>query len=212
MGKWRSQTRCYQRIRLPNIQQALKFPLSVYVHKIVLNTFPSVVKAGKVRDQLFKTELSSAFKKYSQQNTKTADVTSAIELMVQREVQAAVKEGRQASPDTQQLRDELFGFILGGHETTSTATVWALKLLARQQQVQDKLRAVLREHHQEAYLNGEQPTVKDITSDQPYLDAVIEECLRIAGVAPMVLRDAVVDTEIFGYHIPKGTTVWMVSR
>lgn len=165
-----------------------------------------------------------------------------------KEFQAAAKEGRQARPDTPKLRDELYGFILGGtskkqpsslsnsskppslsflysdlplistlfppkkgHETSSTAIVWTLKLLARHQNIQDKFRAALHEYHSRAKRDGDQPTIEEIINpDQPYTDALIEEILRVAGVLPVMARDAMVDTEVLGYVIPKGTQIFMV--
>lgn len=41
----------------------------------------------------------------------------------------------------------------------------------------------------------------------PYLDAAIEKVLRCAGTAPVVDRQALVDTEILGHRVPKGTIV-----
>ena len=41
----------------------------------------------------------------------------------------------------------------------------------------------------------------------PYLDATLEEVLRCAGTAPVADRQAVVDTELLGHRIPKGTVV-----
>lgn len=41
----------------------------------------------------------------------------------------------------------------------------------------------------------------------PFLDATVEELLRCAGTVPIVDRQAVVDTEILGHRIPKGTIV-----
>ena len=53
------------------------------------------------------------------------------------------------------------------------------------------------------------PSVKTIMETSvPYLDAVIEEVLRIASVASGISREAKVDTQILGYHIPKGTEVF----
>lgn len=54
-----------------------------------------------------------------------------------------------------------------------------------------------------------QPTVDEITSASiPYLDAVIEETLRLSAVIPIVSREAQVDTTILGHAIPKGTEVY----
>lgn len=84
------------------------------MHRFILNFVPSAAKAIRVKDQTISDELQAAFDKFSQTNTKKQDVTSALELIVMKEFQAAAKEGRQARPDTPQLRDELYGFILGG--------------------------------------------------------------------------------------------------
>lgn len=48
-----------------------------------------------------------------------------------------------------------------------------------------------------------------INADIPYLDSVIEETLRMTGTAPVIVRDTMVDTEILGHKIPKGTYVLM---
>ncbi len=45
----------------------------------------------------------------------------------------------------------------------------------------------------------------------PFLEAVIEETLRYTHIAPVVQREAVVDTTIFGHPVPKGTHIFFVS-
>jgi cytochrome P450 len=48
-------------------------------------------------------------------------------------------------------------------------------------------------------------TFADVNGDAtPYLDAVVAECLRCAGVAPFSSRDVTQDTTVLGYNIPKG--------
>ena len=46
-------------------------------------------------------------------------------------------------------------------------------------------------------------------SDIPYLDAVVEEILRLANTFPLLERQSTEDTTVLGYQIPKGTTVFM---
>lgn len=46
----------------------------------------------------------------------------------------------------------------------------------------------------------------------PYLDAVVEEILRCGGTTPGLDREAIVDTQILGHAIPKGTTVLMLTQ
>lgn len=46
-------------------------------------------------------------------------------------------------------------------------------------------------------------------ADLPYLDAVVFEVLRFSRTTPGAAREATVDTQILGYPIPKGTTVYV---
>lgn len=101
--------------------------------------------------------------------------------------------------------------IATGHETTSTAFVWMLKFLAHHQRVQVKLRAALKTYFGRAQRDGDQPTIDEIAGiDQPYTDAVMEEGIRLAGISILV-RDTLMDVEVLGHMIPKGTTVFLVS-
>lgn len=48
-----------------------------------------------------------------------------------------------------------------------------------------------------------------LRTPMPYLDALVEEMLRLAQPVPGLVRQATVDTQILGRHIPKGTEVFM---
>jgi len=132
--------------------------------------------------------------------------------IVQREILMARKEGRKAECATQVIQDELFGFIVAGHDTTAATLQWGIKYLTVHQPPQQKLRAALRAAFHQATETGRQPTVDEIMSnDVPYLDATNEEILRCAGTVPGLMRRAMADTQLFGHVIPKGTEVFMVS-
>jgi cytochrome P450 len=63
-----------------------------------------------------------------------------------------------------------------------------------------------------AISEARQPTAKEISkANIPYLDAVIEEVLRVGQPTPMVAREAMVDTILLGHMIPKGTTLLVNS-
>lgn len=74
-----------------------------------------------------------------------ATVRSAMGFVLRREFLQARKECRQPRLDSTVLKDELFGFLLAGHETTSTTLMWSMKLLTDHQQVQSKLYEALRD-------------------------------------------------------------------
>lgn len=138
---------------------------------------------------------------------------SAVDNILRREKLVAAKEGREPDYFSHRVQDELFGYIVAGFETTATSLRWNLKLMTDHQEVQEKTRAALREGFPAAVAEGRAPTAKEILdSDIPYLDAVIEECLRIGNPIRILHRDALVDTELLGHHIPKGTTVFFLSE
>lgn len=83
-----------------------------------------------------------------------------------------------------------------------------LKYISDDQDAQQKLRQALKEGFPAAVAESRLPTAVEIVkANIPYLDAIIEESLRLGTPAPMVAREAIQDTVLLGHHIPKGCTV-----
>jgi cytochrome P450 len=58
--------------------------------------------------------------------------------------------------------------------------------------------------------NGKQPSLKAISSTSiPYLDAYVEESIRVANTSPRFVRKTTTDTQVLGYQIPKDATVFL---
>ncbi|KAI1435715.1 cytochrome P450 [Xylaria sp. CBS 124048] len=100
------------------------------------------------------------------------------------------------------LVDQLMTFLAAGHETTATAMTWAIYMLSRFPEVQERLRQEVRE---------KLPPIDsdiDVSSldidHMPYLNAVCNEILRYYSPVPLTSREAARDTEILGQKIPKG--------
>jgi cytochrome P450 len=88
-----------------------------------------------------------------------------------------------------ELRDQLMTLLMAGHETTATGLAWAFDLLFRAPDKLQRLRAELAEGGHE------------------YLDAAIEETLRVRPVVPFIGRELRVPAELAGYELPEGTVV-----
>ncbi|KAI8312741.1 Cytochrome P450 monooxygenase TRI13 [Colletotrichum sp. SAR11_240] len=138
-------------------------------------------------------------------------VETGIEHMLVREAARAEKEGRPADFESKVLRDEMFGNIIGGHHTTGGAMMWLTKYLTTSPEIQNKLRSVLYETLSVARRENRLFTFQEIRHAKlPYLDAVIEETLRINAVP--VTREAMCDTTVLGRPIRKGTQVFFMSN
>lgn len=105
------------------------------------------------------------------------------------------------------------GYLVGGHDTTSTTIAWFTKFIAASQTSQSRLREALHAAHKDAFAAQRPPTIEEITHTHiPYLDAVTEETLRMARTLPILLRRSTCDTTIMGHAIPKGTTLLIITH
>jgi cytochrome P450 family 135 len=85
----------------------------------------------------------------------------------------------------EELRDQIMTLLLAGHETSSTGLSWAFERLLRNPPVLDRARE----------------------GDDAYLDAVVQETLRIRPVIPVVVRRLRQPVELGGHLLPAGVTV-----
>jgi len=103
-------------------------------------------------------------------------------------LQARDEEGQPMSDS--ELRDELVTLLLAGHETTSTSVAWALERLVRHPA---KLERLVSE-------------IDEGKSDE-YMEAVVNETLRIRPVVPIVVRVLTAELRVGGMVLPAGTRV-----
>lgn len=189
-----------------SLETSLKAPTPKLAHWMLRQT-------GSYRNALARKEqlLSRAIQAAVCRAGNDESDSSALDNMVRREMGLAEKESREPAFDSRVFYDEVFGVILGGHETTSNSQLWALKLLARHQEQQTKLRDCLRLAMSAAVTENRMPTVQEIFKQPcPYLDATIEELFRLSMTAPACVRKATCDTTLLGHFVPQGTNVVMV--
>ncbi|KAJ0118830.1 hypothetical protein J7T55_013085 [Diaporthe amygdali] len=172
-------------------------------------------KAQKDKDEAIHGEIEKAIqaRRKNGQGGNDAWVQSAVDHMVDREVRVAEKEGRQSNPHSPDMLEEILGFIIAGHDTTSTTLCWGVKLLADHPGVQQRVRDDMQAAFPEAKAEGRLPSVTEITKVSiPYLEATMEEILRVGNTVPITDRDAVQDTTLLGHFVPKGTQVFFLAN
>ncbi|KAK7042020.1 cytochrome P450 [Favolaschia claudopus] len=101
-------------------------------------------------------------------------------------------------PESQRMSDDdvlaqVPTFLVAGHETTSTAASWTIYELAKNPELQSRLREDL------LSLDNDTPSMDDLNS-LPYLDCVVRETLRANAPVPITFRTAMRDD-----IIPLGT-------
>ncbi|TEA18485.1 Cytochrome P450 monooxygenase TRI13 [Colletotrichum sidae] len=137
----------------------------------------------------------------------------AMDQILLREQSIASKEGRAPNYYSDTIKDELLGYLVGGHDTTSSSLQWGLKFLSRDQAALTRLRNDLHASFPDARAASRPPTVTEILKTQvPFLDAIMEEILRCSKTLPITSREARVDTQILGHHVPKGTQVFFLAH
>ncbi|KAI6004499.1 cytochrome P450 [Pisolithus orientalis] len=78
---------------------------------------------------------------------------------------------------------QLSTLIFASYETTATTMTWALVELARHPDIQTKLREELSSF-------GREPLYDELTTGLPYLDAIVQETLRLHPAVPELIRQA----------------------
>jgi len=106
------------------------------------------------------------------------------------------------SPLTEEeIKEEVLGMILGGHETSSSALAWIWYELDRNPDVRKKINDELEE-----VLDGQELTMEALPRLK-YIRMVIDECLRLHPPFWFENRNAMKDVEVGGHVIPKGSIV-----
>ncbi|MEV7611526.1 cytochrome P450 [Streptomyces sp. NPDC089799] len=123
---------------------------------------------------------------------------------------AAAGGGEDGAFDDTELRDQVLVFLLAGHETTATSLAFALHLLARHPEVQDRAREEISK-----VLGDRTPEAADLDR-LPYLTQVLKEAMRLYPAAPVVGRRSVAASEVDGFTVPAGADViiapWVTHR
>jgi len=108
-------------------------------------------------------------------------------------MEARDRDSGEAMPE-RALLDEIMTLIVAGHETTASALNWTWYLLSQNVEVEERL-------HQA--LAGEP------LEDDPYVEQVLLEALRLYPPGWLFSRRALGDDELSGYHVAAGTDIFI---
>jgi cytochrome P450 len=118
---------------------------------------------------------------------------------------AADEAGSGLSDDD--IAGNVITMLLAGEDTTATTIAWLLYFLHRHPSVMQKVRAeVMRSDAAHPPLSIEH------LGAMSYLDACINETLRLKPVAPFLPLETLRDMVIHDVSVPAGTMIWAVQR
>jgi cytochrome P450 len=105
------------------------------------------------------------------------------------------------SMSERELLDEMFTLLGAGHETTATSLAWAFYHVLPRNEVLENLREEL------TRVAGAGPIEPQHLSELKYVDAVIDETMRLTPVATAIMRRVKAPVRIGGHDLPAGVNV-----
>ncbi|KAI9705238.1 MAG: hypothetical protein M1820_005236 [Bogoriella megaspora] len=191
-------------------EAALASPLPWLTHWIVCKV-TAARGALNYKHKVIAQRIAESRAKYAAKSGGDSPAMKSVVDCVLRQEEKSLKKGEAGLSDVF-LEDELMAFLIGGHETTASVFQWGVKYLSDNPQIQRDLRNAVESGLNIARTDPSYtilPTPESILETPiPYLDAVIEEMLRVGAVASGISRQATVDTTLLGYRIPKGTEIF----
>ncbi|KAM5357225.1 hypothetical protein ACJZ2D_016483 [Fusarium nematophilum] len=116
----------------------------------------------------------------------------------------------------QDLVEQTVHFFAAATETVAGSTCWAIHLLSRHLDIQERLRKEIREQIPSPYLSTEQDVSQSQFHNLKYLNAVTNEVLRYHSINTLLWREPVEETTLMGEPIRKGTKIvfspWALNR
>ncbi|CAG8556378.1 3068_t:CDS:2, partial [Cetraspora pellucida] len=165
-----------------------------FVRKIPTNTNVRFMNAVKTVRRISEELVREREKKLAEGELKGKDLLTLIVTM-----NAALPDDEKMSNN--EIKYQIMTFLAAGHHTTSLSLSWALYLLSKHPEIQDRLREELVQTFPDPNI---QPTFDEI-EHLKYLDSVVKETLRIIPPVSLLSRLATKDEVINGYFIPKGS-------
>ncbi|MGR8931119.1 MAG: cytochrome P450, partial [Gammaproteobacteria bacterium] len=119
---------------------------------------------------------------------------------------AEYEDGSRLSDE--EIQGNVLTILMAGEDTTAHTLSWLLYLISEHPEVQRKM-----QQEADAVL-GEETIPSDIgLLDQlNFIEAVVQETLRLKNVAPLLFLEPNIDVELGGVMLPKGTSLMLLGR
>jgi len=123
----------------------------------------------------------------------------------------AATDERGRPMEDREVRDACLAVFFAGHETTACLLSWTWYVLGRRPEIQDRLVDELRQTHADP-----RQSPASLVTRLPYMQAVLNEVLRLYPPAYAFGRRALRATSVGDHPVPAGTTVlmspWAIHR
>lgn len=117
-------------------------------------------------------------------------------------VYARARDAHGQLMDEEKVISEIYGFMIGGHETSAATAAWFMIWLLKKPDIFRKIKEEVL-----AFIERERMHDPLLASELPYLTACLNESQRITPSAPGYIRWLRQDTKVGKWHLPAGTAV-----
>jgi cytochrome P450 len=119
------------------------------------------------------------------------------------EAMIAARDTEGSGLDDVDVAGNVLTMLLAGEDTTANTLAWMIYLLHRHPEA-------LRRANQE--IQGKDLQKYEEVSGLPFIDACINETMRLKPVAPILMLEAARDTAVAGIEVPEGTLLMCLMR
>ena len=179
--------------RLVRLGKAVVEALDLWDVGNPLRPIKALWRFGRVRREIDELLLDEVRRRRAEEPEGRTDIMSML-------VSARDEDGSAMSDE--EVRDEMFTMLVGGHETTATLVAWVIHRLVENLDVLKAARAEV------ASVVGSGPHPPAPAAERiarlGYLDAVIKETARLHPVVPIVVRQLETDHAVGSVALPAG--------
>ncbi len=192
------------RVNEDSLWKGFVMPWPTLYHRIN-NMRPAVRKAGATLRGYIASQIAKAVPRLADDGQPLC----ALDYVIQREIKAASKENRTPVLDDPRILEPIYGYLIAGHDTSSGSLLWSLRRFLEHPDNQTRIRDSLRQTYADAWLERRLPTAAELVRHNAYLDAFIEEVLRIDTPVVNIMVMTRMDTVVLGYPVPADTRVFL---